>query len=112
MTHRELGDHTDALAVLMETPNPAQGRICGRTMADLALTGRDEIYERAARAGRLFVPFDAGGWPLDVRVGRHATGVGLNSPGCRPGRGVTIQSLPSLEDLRRDGLGRYLQPPR
>lgn len=115
LTHRELGDHTGALAVLMETPNPAQGRIRGRTTADLVLTGRDEIYERAAGAGRLFVPFDAGGWPIDVRVGRHLTGVVLFSGGLervRPGRGVTIQDVPSLDDLRRDGLGRYLQPPR
>jgi hypothetical protein len=115
LSHRELGDHTDALAVLMETPNPAQGRIRGRTTADLALTGRDEIYERAARAGRLFVPFDADGWPLEVRVGRHATGVVLFAgglEGVRPGRGVTIRGLPSIEELRRDGLGPYLLPPR
>ena len=26
LTHRELGDHTDTLALLMEAPNPAQGR--------------------------------------------------------------------------------------
>ena len=25
LTHRELGDHTDTLALLMEAPNPAQG---------------------------------------------------------------------------------------
>ena len=30
LTHRELGDHTNTLALLMETGNPAQGRLTER----------------------------------------------------------------------------------
>jgi hypothetical protein len=114
LTHRELGDHTDALAVLMETPNPAQGRIRGRTGPELILTGRDPAYERAAKAKRLFVPFSEDGWPLGVRVGRHLTGVVLfarNLDLVKPGHGVVIEGLPDLADLREAGLGPYLQPP-
>jgi hypothetical protein len=114
LSHRELGDHTEALAVLMETPNPAQGRIRGRTGPDLILGGRDAAYERAARAKRLFVPFGTEGWPLGVRVGRHLTGTLLfaqNLAMVKPGRGVVIDGVPDLAALRRDGLGPYLQPP-
>ncbi|MDR7544380.1 MAG: succinylglutamate desuccinylase/aspartoacylase family protein [Armatimonadota bacterium] len=115
LSHRELGDHTPALAVLMETPNPSQGRIRGRTSAELVTGGRDATYERAAAAGRLFVPFDPGGWPIEVRVGRHLAGVGLFAARLgtvRAGRAVVLDDLPDLAALRRDGLGRYLSPPR
>ncbi|MDI6773568.1 MAG: succinylglutamate desuccinylase/aspartoacylase family protein [bacterium] len=115
LSTRELGDHTPALAVLMETPNPAQGRIRGRTSAALVVGGSDAVYERAARARRLFVPFDAGGWPIETRVGRHATGAVLFARllgDARPGRGVAIEGVPEVAALRRDGLGAYLQAPR
>ncbi|MDR7520261.1 MAG: succinylglutamate desuccinylase/aspartoacylase family protein [Armatimonadota bacterium] len=114
LSHRELGDHTGALAVLMETPNPAQGRIRARTGPELILTGRDPAYERAAGAKRLFVPFTADGWPLEVRVGRHLTGVVFFARGLdlvKPGRGVLIEGIPDLAALRASGLGPYLQPP-
>ncbi len=115
LSTRELGDHTPALAVLMETPNPAQGRIRGRTSAALVVGGRDAVYERAARARRLFVPFDAGGWPIEARVARHLTGVVLFARllgDARAGRGVAIEGVPEAGTLRRDGLGAYLHPPR
>ncbi|MBM3469370.1 MAG: succinylglutamate desuccinylase [Armatimonadetes bacterium] len=115
LSTRELGDHTPTLAVLLETPNPAQGRIRGRTSSALVVGGRDAVYERAARARRLFVPFDATGWPIEARVGRHAVGVVLFARllgDARPGRGVVVEGVPEVASLRRDGLGAYLQPPR
>ncbi len=115
LSTREMGDHTPALAVLMETPNPAQGRIRGRTSAALVVGGRDAVYERAARARRLFVPFDATGWPIEARVARHLTGVVLFARllgDARPGRGVAIEGVPEAGTLRRDGLGAHLHPPR
>lgn len=114
LSHRELGDHTPALAVLMESPNPAQGRIRGRTDADLVVGGRDPVYVRAASAGRLFVPFGPEGWPIGVRVGRHAAGIVTFArllESVAPGRGVTIEGLPDVEALRNNGLGAYLAPP-
>jgi len=115
LTHRELGDHTEALAVLMEAPNPSQGRIRGRTDAQLIVQGKDAAYERAARAKRLFVPFSDEGWPLGIRVGRHLTGVVLFGETLgivKPGHEVIIENMPDLAALRSAGLGPYLQPPR
>ena len=40
LTHRELGDHTNTLALLMETGNPAQGRLHGKIDEALILTGK------------------------------------------------------------------------
>ncbi|MGL5367677.1 MAG: succinylglutamate desuccinylase, partial [Cetobacterium somerae] len=44
LTHRELGDFTDTYAILMETANPAQGRLRGKTNEALVVTGVDPTY--------------------------------------------------------------------
>ena len=75
LTHRELGDYTNTYAVLMESANAAQGRLRGRTDEALVLTGKDPRYVEAQKLGRLFVPYDENGHPLEERVGRHLTGI-------------------------------------
>lgn len=75
LSHRELGDATATFAILMETTNPGQGRLRGRTDAGLMVTGRDRFYVLASDEHRLAVPFPPSGWPLDVRVARHLAGV-------------------------------------
>ncbi|MCX7024368.1 MAG: succinylglutamate desuccinylase, partial [Spirochaetes bacterium] len=75
LTHRELGDATDTLAVLMETANASQGRLRGKTDEALVLTGIDPYYVKAQKLGRLYVPFDETGHPIEDRVGRHLTAI-------------------------------------
>ncbi len=75
LSHRELGDATDALALLCETSNVSQGRLRGATDARQVIEGTDDKYLRAAGLGRLAVPFDEHGWPMKQRVGRHAATV-------------------------------------
>ncbi len=75
LTHRELGDHTPVLAVLMETANPSQGRLRGKTHSALIVSGKDSLYLKAAGRGRLFVEFDEKGQPLSERVSRHLAGI-------------------------------------
>ncbi|MBC7123574.1 MAG: hypothetical protein H5T94_10150 [Pseudothermotoga sp.] len=43
----------------------------GRTNEKLVITGLDKYYLRAAKAGRLNVPYDENGLPLTLRVWRH-----------------------------------------
>ncbi|MCX8013670.1 MAG: succinylglutamate desuccinylase [Rectinema sp.] len=76
LTHRELGDFTDTMPVLMETANASQGRLRGRTDEALVLTGKDRWYVKAAALGRLYVPYDENGHPLEERVGRHIAAIG------------------------------------
>lgn len=112
LSHREWGDSTAALAVLMETANPAQGRLRGRTDAELVVTGRDRYFAAAARRHRLSVPFDERGWPLDLRVARHLAGVTqfLSDLGMLDEkRGITVSGVPAFEDVATRGLGAYLR---
>lgn len=116
LTHRELGDYTDTLALLMETPNPSQGRLRGRTNADLVVNGRDTFYEMAASYGRLYVPWGPEGHPLVNRVARHVTGIvqiaeAYNEfDGAVVGKSIQLTGLPGYAELNEKGLGVYLQP--
>ena len=97
LSHREWGDATTALAVLVETTNPAQGRLRGGRPRRCAVTGRDRFYVNASAAAACSVPFPDDGWPLDVRVARHLATVRELSAGLAlvdPEHGVTIDGLP------------------
>ncbi|HOJ89111.1 MAG TPA: succinylglutamate desuccinylase/aspartoacylase family protein [Pseudothermotoga sp.] len=71
LSHREWGDNSQTLAFLLEVANPSQGRLRGKTDEKLVLTGLDKYYLKAAKAGRLNVPYDENGLPLSLRVWRH-----------------------------------------
>lgn len=111
LTHRELGDYTETLALLMETSNPSQGRLRGRTNAELVVEGKDKFYVQAAKNGRLYVPFDENGHPLAQRVARHVTGVAqIAAAYCELGLGnLVIGGIPTYSEIQ-SGLGNYLQP--
>lgn len=112
LTHRELGDATDAYAILMETANPSQGRLRGKTNEDLVLKGQDKAYVKAQKLGRLFVPFDEQGHPLDQRVARHVTAfMDLQTVmgELEPEKQMIINSMPSYSELTEKGIGAYLR---
>lgn len=111
LTHRELGDYTDTLALLMETSNGAQGRLRGRTDENLVITGKDKMYVKAAELGRLYVPYDENGHPLEERVGRHLTGIMEISKAFsneKTDKAIEIINVPTYSDLTSKGLGNYL----
>jgi len=96
----------------METANASQGRLRGKTDADLVLTGKDPMYVKAQKIGRLFVPYDETGHPIEERVGRHLTGVvqhilvmGENEPENE----IILEGLPSYAELLENGVGAYLK---
>ena len=74
LTHRELGDYTDTLALLCETSNAAQGKIRGEFTEDLIVTGEDIFYDKAAELDDVIY-----GEPtsLDERVARHTHSIFL-----------------------------------
>ncbi|PKL75363.1 MAG: succinylglutamate desuccinylase [Candidatus Melainabacteria bacterium HGW-Melainabacteria-1] len=113
LTHRELGDFTDTLPILMETPNASQGRLRGRTDEALVLTGIDPWYVKAQKLGRLYVPYDEKGHPLEERVGRHLAGIAelafswtLNNDD----KPLEFIGIPSFAELQASGLGAWLKP--
>lgn len=113
LSHRELGDYTQAQALLTETSNPIMGRLRGITDENLILEGRDVFYERAAKLGRLYVPFDKKGHPLKQRVGRQLAAllefIRVFSEQ-DPNRAVQVEGLPTYSDLMKKGLEPFLKP--
>ncbi len=71
LSHRELGDHTDTIPILLETNCPSIGRMRGETNAETVLSGKDDFYVKAAELGFVSVPYDETGEPIEKRVGRH-----------------------------------------
>jgi hypothetical protein len=115
-THRELGDYTQTLTFLMETANPSQGRLRGRTDENLVLTGKDSCYVAADKLHRLFISFDKKGQPLSLRVARHLAGireiVNCYNDQAHEERRVIITQIPAYKDVITKGVGNYLNGPK
>lgn len=75
LSHREVGDHSDAISLLFEAPEPFLDATRGRTTREQLLTGKDEFVVKAGEHGLLFEKIDENGWPIDVRVGRHTSAI-------------------------------------
>ncbi len=115
LSHREVGDHSDAISLLLEAPEPFLDATRGRTDRELLLTGRDEFIVRAGKRGLLFEKIDEKGWPIDVRVGRHCTTI-LEIldvwSGDNPAKAVVISGVPKYADVIKNGTGAYLKNPK
>lgn len=110
LSHREWGDATDTLAILMETSNPAQGRLRGKISSESILNGRDPLYVQAGRMGRLFVPFEEEGHPVEVRVARHVSSIMelVHVYNQKMPQKIQITNLPTYQELIAAGMGTYL----
>lgn len=114
LTHRELGDHTETLALLAETGNPIQDPCRGATNEKLLLTGKDEFMLAAAKKGLLFIPYDEKGVPVDVRVGRQVSTfqeIYLAYNELYPEKTFSMIGIPRYADIVEKGVGAYLTIP-
>jgi hypothetical protein len=112
LSHREWGDATPVLAVLMETTNPAQGRLRGQTNGDLIQRGTDRYYVWASKRNRLSVPYPESGWPLAVRVGRHLAGISEFAKDLGelwPDKKILLRDMPGYEAIINQGIGAFLR---
>ena len=112
LSHREWGDNTDLVPFLMETSNPIQGRLRGRTNQDLIINGLSPRYKEALESEALNIEYLPAGEPLKRRVGRHIMGFraiieGFNEE--NEDQQIVISNLPDYSDLMENGLGAYLQ---
>jgi len=114
LSHREIGDHTDAIPLLFETPEPFLDATRGRTDARLLLEGKDDFVVKAGRHGLLFEKIDEKGWPVDVRVGRHCstilTVLQVWSED-HPARAVSLSGIPRYAEVIAKGTGAFLRDP-
>ena len=102
LTHRELGDHTDTLAILMETANASQGRLRGATTLNQVLGGWDDCYVVSQKLKMLYVPWDESGHPIEERCGRHLQGIYEYSQAfnnANPDKPISYSGVPGYDEL-------------
>jgi len=114
LSHREIGDHTQAMAILMETQSPYHGPLRGRADEANLLTAKDPFLVLASKMGRTSVKHTEAGVPIDLRTARHVTSiveVANALTELKPERGVTIEGAPSYENMLKNGIGAYFKQP-
>ena len=95
----------------METGNPSQGWLRGRTNSDLVVTGEDKCYSKAFELGKLYIPYE-GDQPLSLRVARHSAAVKLfleNLEFIDEEKGVVVEGIPEYDDVINKGVGYFLK---
>ncbi len=114
MSHREIGDHTQAISLLLEAPEPFLDATRGRTDRALLLEGKDEFVLKAGKHGLLFEKMDENGWPIDVRVGRHcSTLIYILELWTEEysDKAVIAREIPRYAEVIKKGTGAYLHNP-
>lgn len=114
LTHREIGDHSDAVSYLFEVAEPMLDRIRGITDEELLMSGKDRFVMKAGEHGLLYAPIDESGWPIDKRVARHVTTamtlLQVNNM-MHPEQTILMEGIPSYQDLLSNGVGYYFHNP-
>jgi hypothetical protein len=114
LSHREVGDHSGAVSLLFEAPEPFLDATRGRTNRRQLLTGRDPFVMKAGEHGLLFERMDEQGWPLDVRVGRHTSAVLQTMDSwteLNPELPLRCRGVPRYAEVIERGAGHWLHDP-
>ncbi len=112
LSHREWGDGTDVYPFLMETSNPIQGRLRGKTNSNLIINGKDDQYERAVNTKSFRISYELSGEPISLRVGRHLQGIKAIFDSYNEyssDKKILYENIPSYDDLINNGVGEFLR---
>ena len=112
LSHREIGDHSQAVSLLFEAPEPFLDATRGITSREQLLTGKDEFVVKAGQHGLLFEKIDEKGWPIAVRVGRHTSSilqVAETWSEDRPDKPLRVSGVPRYAEVIEKGVGAFLQ---
>ena len=113
LSHRDIGDHSDATSFLVEVAEPMLDRIRGITDEKLLMEGKDIFVIKAGEHGLLYAPMDENGWPIEKRVARHvATTTKLieTYTMMHPDQAVVVEGIPAYADMLED-IGQYSHNP-
>lgn len=114
LSHREIGDFSDAASYLVEVAEPMLDRIRGITDEELLMSGKDRFVMKAGEHGLLYAPIDEQGWPIDKRVARHVetakTIMQVNSM-IRSDEMITFEGIPEYQEMLGTGVGAYYHDP-
>jgi hypothetical protein len=114
LSHREIGDFSDALPFLLEAPLPFLDQPTGPKTVDLLLEGKDPFLLKLSKKGKLFVPYDEQGWPISKRVGQHCSAVleiAKQFSRRNSERALNISHVPRYADVVKNGVGFYYKDP-
>lgn len=114
LSHREVGDYSDTLAVLAETPEPFIDRVVGKRTPELMLEGKDKFLQTAAEHDLLYCEYDMEfGAPMEYRVGRHLSSLLelVNQMNYMYPDKEVIINFPDYNDLMENGCGYYFHDP-
>ena len=111
LSHREIGDYSDAASYLVEVAEPMLDRIRGITDEELLMSGKDRFVIKAGEHDLLYAPIDESGWPINKRVARHVT-VAITlmevNNSVHPENTILMEGIPSYEEMMANGLGPIL----
>ena len=114
LSHREVGDYSDAASYLVEVAEPMLDRIRGITDEELLMSGKDRFVMKAGEHGLLYAPIDENGWPIEKRIARHVetatTIIEVNNM-VHPDQTILIEGIPSYEEIMANGPGAYYHDP-
>lgn len=114
LSHREIGDYSEALPFLLEAPIPFLDQPTGPKTVKLLLGGKDPFLLSLARKCKLFVAYDEKGWPMANRVGQHCSVVleVLRQFSRRNrDRTITVHNVPRYAEVVENGVGFYYADP-
>lgn len=114
LSHREVGDWSDAASYLVEVAEPMLDRIRGITDEELLMSGKDRFVMMAGDRGLLYAPIDENGWPIEKRVARHvavATKIIEVNNSVNPDQTILIEGIPTYEEIMENGLAPYYHNP-
>ncbi len=120
LSHREWADWSDAMTILMETPEIFIDKITGPRTEALMTEGKDEFLQKVTDAGLTYFPYDMEfGTPMWYRTGRHLTGaleVLTWASMFYPETSVeatwpTFLEMQDLENQGVDSIGHFLKNP-
>ncbi len=114
LSHREIGDYADTLPFLMEAPIPFLDQPTGPKTVKLLIDGKDDFLLSLSGKKKLFVSYDETGWPMDKRVGQHAS-VALEIlkqfTKKNPDRAIKLSGFPRYAEIVQNGIGKYFHDP-
>ena len=114
LSHREIGDFSNAMPFLLEAPLPFLDQPTGPKTVDLLLNGKDPFLLSLAGQKKLFVPYDESGWPMARRVGQHCSVILeiVNQFSLRnPTDAILIKHVPRHAEVVKRGIGYYYSDP-
>lgn len=114
LSHREVGDFSDATSYLCEVAEPMLDRIRGITDEELLMSGKDRFVMKAGEHKLLYAPIDENGWSAAKRVARHVqtmlTLLEVHSM-VHPDKTIIVEGVPGYSEIMDKGLGFLFHDP-